>query len=93
MGKGHTIAIYDANVSMSTIFGSNKRYIEEQIPHLAGLMHESVESVLSTSEVIVIAQKDPAFRQLVLRDDQNVVDLARLGIEEEMGVQRLAIAA
>ena len=80
---------------MSTIFGSNKRYIEEQIPHLARLLHDSVESVLRTSEVIVIAQKDPAFRHLGhrLREDQIVVDLARLGIHEEMGGERLAIAA
>ena len=95
VGKGHSIAIYDANVSMSTIFGSNKRYIEEQIPHLAGLMHDSVESVLSASEVIVVAQKDPAFRHLGqrLRDDQIVVDLARLGTREETRSEQLAIAA
>lgn len=106
VGKGYSIAIYDANVSISTIFGSNKRYIEEQIPHLARLLHESVESVLDASEVVVVAQKDPAFSQIGqrLREDQTVVDLARLGIcegREEMGEEmsekiegeRLAIAA
>lgn len=95
VGKGHSIAIYDANVSMSTIFGSNKRYIEEQIPHLARLMHDSVESVLDASDVVVVAQKDPAFRQLEqqLRRDQIVVDLACLGVSGEMEGERLAIAA
>jgi len=79
---------------MSTIFGSNKRYIEEQIPHLACLLHDSVESVLHTSEVVVVAQKDPAFRHLGyrLREDQIVVDLARLGTREETRSEHLAIA-
>ena len=80
---------------MSTIFGSNKRYIEDQIPHLARLLHDSVESVLRTSEVIVVAQKDPTFRDLGhwLREDQTVVDLAGLGVSEETEGERLAIAA
>jgi GDP-mannose 6-dehydrogenase len=93
VGKGHSIAIYDENVSMSTIFGSNKRYIDEQIPHLAGLLREDVKSVVADSDVIVIAQKDLAFRRLELRDNQIVIDVARLGMEEETGVRRLAIAA
>ena len=58
-------------------------------------MHDTVESVLATSDVIVVAQKDPAFRHLAhrLREDQIVVDLARLGTREEMRNEHLAIAA
>lgn len=93
VGKGHSVAIYDENVSMSTIFGSNKRYIEEQIPHLGRLMHDSIESVLSTSEVVVIAQKAAAFRRLGLREGQIVVDLARIEAQEDVEGDRLAIAA
>lgn len=93
VGKGLSIAIYDGNVSMSTVFGSNKRYIEEQIPHLAGLMHDTVDSVLNASEVVVVAQKDPLFRGLALREDHVVVDLARLGTREEIRSEYYAIAA
>src|SRR2546427_9452160 len=51
IGKGYSVKIYDKEVSVARIFGANKTYIEDAIPHIASLMHESVEAVISDAEL------------------------------------------
>src|SRR5437016_4150128 len=46
IGKGYAVRIYDREVSLARIFGGNKRYIEEAIPHIAGLMCDSIQEVV-----------------------------------------------
>ena len=79
-GKGYQIKIYDKNVSLARLQGANRAYIEREIPHIATLMCQSVEEVLSDSEVIVIGNKSSEFASALqqLRPDQVVVDLVRI---------------
>jgi len=83
LGKGYEIKIYDRNVSLARLHGANRAYIERGIPHIATLMCDSMEEVLAESDVIVIGNKSPEFRQAIqqMREDQVVIDLVR--IEEE----------
>ena len=71
--------MYDANVSLASIHGANRAYIEQEIPHIASIMQPSIEEVLARSEVIVIGNADPAFRTAVdrLSTEQRVIDLVR----------------
>jgi GDP-mannose 6-dehydrogenase len=80
IGKGLDLVIYDRDVSLARLFGSNREYIEQGIPHIAKLMRSSIEEVLSTSDTIVIGNKSEEFRQIEarLRPDQTVIDLVRL---------------
>jgi GDP-mannose 6-dehydrogenase len=80
IGKGYKVRIYDEEVSLAKIFGANRRYIEETIPHISSLMTSSVQEVLDTSEVIVISKKDPQFADAIqkLPPDRMVIDLVRL---------------
>jgi GDP-mannose 6-dehydrogenase len=80
IGKGLDLVIYDRDVSLARLFGSNKEYIEQGIPHIAKLMRASIEEVLSASDTIVIGNKSEEFRQIEsrLRPDQTVIDLVRL---------------
>ena len=59
LGKGYTVAIYDQNVLLARLSGSNKEYIEQQIPHLSRLLRESVDQVLDESDVIVLGNAAP----------------------------------
>src|SRR5712692_7544420 len=54
IGKGLDVRIYDPNVVAARLVGTNRRYIEEEIPHIASLMCESVEAALEHAEVLVI---------------------------------------
>jgi len=80
VGKGYQVKVYDKNVSLARLHGANRAYIEREIPHIATLMCNSTEEVLAESEVIVIGNKAPEFRQVLrqVRQDQVVIDLVRI---------------
>src|SRR5215211_5804074 len=80
IGKGLDLVIYDRDVSLARLFGSNKDYIEQGIPHIAKLMRSSIDEVLEAANTIVIGNKSEEFRQIEsrLRPDQTVIDLVRL---------------
>ena len=80
LGKGLELVIYDRDVSLARLFGSNKEYIEHEIPHIAKLMRSTIDEVLNAANTIVIGNKSEEFRQIEsrLRPDQTVIDLVRL---------------
>jgi len=80
IGKGLELVIYDRDVSLARLVGSNREYIEHEIPHIARLMRSSIDEVLSTADTIVIGNKSEEFRQIEarVRPDQTVIDLVRL---------------
>ncbi|HEX5835338.1 MAG TPA: nucleotide sugar dehydrogenase [Pyrinomonadaceae bacterium] len=80
IGKGLELVIYDRDVSLARLFGSNREYIEHEIPHIAKLMRGSIDEVLNASDTIVIGNKSQEFRQIEsrLRPDHTVIDLVRL---------------
>jgi GDP-mannose 6-dehydrogenase len=80
LGKGYSIRIYDRNVSTSRLIGANRRFMEEHIPHLSSLLVESADVLAAETDVVVVGYKSPDFIPVFqsLRQDQTVVDLARL---------------
>ncbi len=83
LGKGYQLRIFDRNVSLARLVGANRRYIEEQIPHLSALLRSDIDEVVGESEVVVIGNASPEFAGAVLscRPDQVVLDLVRAPIE------------
>jgi GDP-mannose 6-dehydrogenase len=80
LGKGRTLRIYDRNVSLARLVGTNKEYIEQQIPHLSSLLCDTIEEVIDESEVIIVGNQSPEFVQALprCRADQIVIDLVRI---------------
>ncbi len=80
LGKGYDIRIYDRNVSVAKLVGANRDYLLNHVPHISGLMVETVDKVLQHAEVIVIGYKAPEFEDVLtrLRPEQIVVDLVRI---------------
>lgn len=82
IGKGFDINIYDKEVSLAKIFGSNKKYIEEAIPHISSLMKESWKDVIDNSEVIVVTKNDKEFKDLLAHTNGKIIiDLVKIGLE------------
>ena len=80
LGKGYTLRIYDRNITIGRLIGANRAYIEEQIPHLARLMCDSVDEVDRRSpSCSSSATRPPDFADALTRTraDQIVVDLVR----------------
>ena len=79
IGKGYQVAIYDHEVSLSRIHGSNRKYIEHTIPHISSLMKSSVESTIACSDVVVVAKHSAEFDEKLKNLDESklVIDLVR----------------
>jgi GDP-mannose 6-dehydrogenase len=80
IGEGCKLQIWDDNVSLGRLIGSNRQYIENVIPHIGSLLSASLEQVLSQAEVVVIGTRgiDRKILDSNLRPDQFVVDLVNL---------------
>ncbi len=83
LGKGFQLCIYDRNVSLARLVGANKRYINEQIPHLSQHLCDSIDQVIDRSDVIVVGNAAPEFSEAVTRcrPDQVVIDLVRIPLD------------
>jgi len=80
IGKGYQLQIYDRNVNLAKLFGANKEYINEKIPHIASIMIESPEQLLRESEILIIGNKSDEFAEILkgTRPDQIVIDYVRI---------------
>jgi GDP-mannose 6-dehydrogenase len=83
IGKGCDVRILDHSVSIARLGGANRRYIEEEIPHVASLMCETPAALLAHAEVLVVANSDEQARQALAdaRPEHLVIDLSRGGIQ------------
>ena len=81
IGKGCDLRILDRNVSIARLVGANRTYIEEEIPHIASLMCDSLTTLLAHAEVVVIGSGgEEAEAALAMAGPRHVVvDLAHGG--------------
>ena len=88
IGKGYQVAIYDREVSLARLHGSNRVYIEHIIPHISCLMKSSLESALEASEVVVVAKRSVEFEAAVqrLNGSHYLIDL--VGVPDDLREQR-----
>ena len=82
IGKGFQVKIYDPDVMLARIFGSNKRFIEKEIPHISSLMSSDLKEVIEESGVIVVSKPSPEFQEALIAHagDRLVYDLARVSL-------------
>ncbi len=80
IGEGCRIQIWDDNVSLGRLIGSNRQYIEDVIPHIGSLLSSNLEHVLNQAEVVVIGTRgiDRKTLDSHLRPTSFVVDLVNL---------------
>ncbi|MGA8216402.1 MAG: nucleotide sugar dehydrogenase, partial [Candidatus Sulfotelmatobacter sp.] len=80
LGEGRQVQIWDENVLLGRLIGSNRHYIEEVIPHIGSLLCPTLEEVLQPAEVVVIATAgiDKEALRRNLRPDQTVIDFVNL---------------
>jgi GDP-mannose 6-dehydrogenase len=79
IGKGCEVRILDQSVAIARLVGANRRFIEEEIPHISALMCDEVEALIAHAEVLVVGAAGEAAARVLeaARPDQVVIDLTR----------------
>jgi GDP-mannose 6-dehydrogenase len=60
IGKGRDVRVFDPRIQMDAIYGSNRNFILESIPHINRLLTSNLEQVLGWADHLVLAQKQNA---------------------------------
>ena len=78
VGRGFPVRIFDRSVNLANLLGSNRAYIEQEIPHLEQLMVASPEAALEGARLAVVGHIGAADRPALLGalDGHTVLDLA-----------------
>jgi GDP-mannose 6-dehydrogenase len=77
IARGYEVLVYDEIVDPAKLIGANRAFLERELPHIASIMRPSIEAVVESVEVVVIANGSPAFGRVpsMLRTDQVLIDL------------------
>jgi GDP-mannose 6-dehydrogenase len=89
IGRGFDLRIYDRQVQVARLMGSNRAYIEREIPHIERLLADDVASTLDGSRVAVIGHVEPEDQSALVAalDGQTVFDLAGIkALEAKPGI-------
>lgn len=88
IGKGFPVRVFDPNVALADLVGSNREYIEAEIPHISSVMAASPADAIEGAEVVIVAGNAPEFETVLetLPEDVDVVDL--VGIKASLAPGR-----
>ncbi len=77
LGQGYELSIYDPNLNLSRLTGSNERQISRRMPHLAKLLKDQPEEAISSSGLVIAAQRcvDLEILKACLTVDHHVLDV------------------
>jgi GDP-mannose 6-dehydrogenase len=81
IGKGYNLRIYDPAVNLARLIGSNKRFIEETIPHIESMLTARLSDVVQHAGVLIVGQKHDELAALQASrgaDKPVVIDLVSL---------------
>jgi UDP-glucose 6-dehydrogenase len=80
LGEGCQVRIWDRDVALGRLVGSNRQFIEEVIPHIGTLLTPELADVLRDAEVVVIGTRaiDKETLRSHLQPEQHVVDLVNI---------------
>jgi GDP-mannose 6-dehydrogenase len=57
IGRGLALRVCDPDVALGRLFGRNRAFIEERIPHVAQLMVDGLESAVRDAEVVIVGKR------------------------------------
>ncbi len=86
LGRGFQVSVFDENVRLSRLTGANLGYIQDRLPHIASMLREELDEVVSASDTLVIshAAHVPRIDPAVLAQ-KTIVDLVRFATDRRTG--------
>jgi GDP-mannose 6-dehydrogenase len=79
IGKGRDLRIFDPFISLETIYGSNRSFLLNAIPHVSRLLEPKLSGLIAWADHLVITQNPSAETLQHVRDSgRSVLDLVGL---------------
>jgi GDP-mannose 6-dehydrogenase len=80
LGEGCQVRIWDDQVVLGRLLGSNRQFIEEVIPHIGCLLTDDLQHAVETAEIVLVATRAIGKQRLAkcLRPGHTVIDLVNL---------------
>ena len=77
---GKDIRVYDPDVIPARMLGSNREYLERQLPQINQILLNDLDELILMSEAVVVTQRRKEFVHALVASHSNavVVDLVRL---------------
>jgi GDP-mannose 6-dehydrogenase len=77
LGEGRQVRVWDPEVCLGRLAGSNRQFIEEEIPHIGALLSSNLEEVVADADVVVVSTKAAEIEAsgLALSSGKIVIDL------------------
>jgi len=88
LGEGCQLKIWDKNVALGQLIGSNRQFIQNTIPHIGSLLSDDLDQVIEGAEVIVIGTKAIDRQALLerLHEEQITIDIVNAGKPSEAAI-------
>ncbi len=80
IGKGYELTLFDHNIVESRLYGTNREYLLNHIPHISELMVSSIEELLSRVQTVIIGTNSVEFSHVVemASPEHKIIDLVRI---------------
>lgn len=80
IGKGMNLRIFDPHVNLDVIYGSNRNFLLNAIPHVGRLLESKPEALLAWASCLVVTQKpSPGLLDAIRASGLPVLDLVGMG--------------
>jgi len=90
IGKGYDLRIVDPDVQYAALHGSNKQFIDRELPHLRSVLSDG-PAAIAHAQIVIVGHASKRYQELLgqLNQGQIVVDLVGLPLSAvPAGVQR-----
>ena len=79
IGKGYQVAVFDDDVTLSSIRGKNKQFIERTLPHISSLLKTTLPEVMADAEILVLCKRNAALKKAAadINGECTVIDFVR----------------
>jgi len=84
LGKGYEVMIYDKNIHMSSVLGTNREYIEKHIPHLEKILTIDIQEAIAGAELVIVSSKDEQVVE-ILKDNNEKIIVDLVGVQVQIG--------
>ena len=89
VGKGYEVEIYDKNINIARLTGTNKQYIDAHIPHLSKLMVDDIDKLLLDNDIFIVNNNENEYNDALLKMGRQVtiIDFVHLseGVRKRSG--------